>query len=166
MNKPDTPALATTIMAWHRQTAAIYGFASRAGRRMKIGLAEVAVLEHLQTAGPLTPGQLGQRLAMPSASVTALIDRLEAKRFVERRRNPNDRRGYFVALSPQSLERAAADLLPMAARIDAIAARLGAAERASVTRFLDEVAEALNAGAIAPARPRPAARRPRDVIDP
>ena len=79
MAAPSLPAFTETIMAWHRQTAAIYGFASRAGRRMKIGLAEVAVLEHLQTEGPLTPGQLGQRLAMPSASVTALIDRLRGQ---------------------------------------------------------------------------------------
>ncbi len=165
MAGPALPPFSPTLMSWQRQTAAVYGFASRAGRRMKIGLAEVAALEHLQTEGPLTPGQLGERLAMPSASVTALIDRLEAKRFVERKRNPDDRRGYFVVLSPASGDRAALDMLPMALQIDAIAAGMPEADQAAVTRFLDAVSSALSAGAVPPGRARPAQRRLRPVSE-
>lgn len=135
------------LLAWQRHSAAAFGFASRAGRRMKLGLAEVATLELLQTEGSLAPGQIGQRLAMPSGSVTALIDRLEAKRFIERKANPKDRRGYFVALSPAAGDRAGLDLLPMAERIAALAGTLDPAGREVVTGFLDSLTEMLTAAA-------------------
>ena len=140
------------LLAWQRHSAAAFGFASRAGRRMKLGLAEVATLELLQTEGPLAPGQIGQRLAMPSGSVTALIDRLEAKRFIERKPNPKDRRGYLVALSPAAWDRAALDLLPMAERIAALAGTLDPAGREAVTGFLDRMTEMLAAAARTPPR--------------
>lgn len=135
------------LFAWQRQTAASYGFAARAGRRMKIGLSEVAILEQLQVKGPLAPGAIGEALAMPSGSVTALIDRLEAKRFVERKNNPTDRRGFLVALSSGAMERAAVDLLPMADLLLASAASRSSEERETIANFLDEIAKILETGA-------------------
>ena len=71
-----------------------------------------------------------------------------------------------MALTPQSADRAAADLLPMAARIEQIAARLGPAEQAAVIKFFDDVTLALNSGALPTGQTRPETRRPRTVIDP
>lgn len=135
------------LSAWQRNSAAAFGFASRAGRRMKLGLAEVAALELVQTIGPLTPGQIGAQLAMPSGSVTALIDRLEAKRFVERRPNPKDRRGYLIVLSPHAWDRAGLDLLPLADKIAALAAQMPEGDREVVTAFLDRMSALLMAAA-------------------
>jgi DNA-binding MarR family transcriptional regulator len=135
------------LSAWQRHSAASFGFASRAGRRMKLGLAEVAALELVQTMGPLTPGQIGLQLAMPSGSVTALIDRLEAKRFIERRRNPKDRRGYLIVLSPQAWDRAGLDLLPMAEKIAGLASALPEADRQVIAVFLDQMSGLLTAAA-------------------
>jgi DNA-binding MarR family transcriptional regulator len=135
------------LSAWQRHSAAAFGFASRAGRRMKLGLAEVAALELVQTLGPQTPGQIGAQLAMPSGSVTALIDRLEAKHFIERRPNPKDRRGYLVVLSTQAWDRAGLDLLPMAGRIASLAAELPDGDRQVVTSFLDRMSALLTLAA-------------------
>jgi DNA-binding MarR family transcriptional regulator len=135
------------LSAWQRHSAAAFGFASRAGRRMKLGLAEVAALELVQTLGPQTPGQIGAQLAMPSGSVTALIDRLEAKRFVERKPNPKDRRGYLIMLSYQAWDRAGLDLLPMAEEIAALAADLPESHRQIVTDFLDRMSALLTLAA-------------------
>jgi DNA-binding MarR family transcriptional regulator len=133
----------TFVLSWQRHSAAAFGFASRAGRRMRLGLAEVAALELVQTEGPLSPGQIGARLAMPSGSVTALIDRLEAKRFILRQKNPVDRRGYLVSLSPAAWDRASLDLLPMAGQIAEVAAALGEEERVAVAAVLDRLAALL-----------------------
>lgn len=134
------------LLAWQQHAAASYGFASRAGRRMRLGLAEVAALEQVQTQGPMTPGEIGKSLAMPSGSVTALVDRLEAKRFVQRKPNPKDRRGYLVTLTDGAMDRAALDLLPMAARIAAIADAQSEADRKAVIAFLEKVSAALTSG--------------------
>ncbi|WP_054120743.1 MarR family winged helix-turn-helix transcriptional regulator [Novosphingobium sp. AAP93] len=125
--------------AWQHHAAALFSFTSFAGRRMKIGLAEVAALEHLQVAGALSPGDLGKRLSMPSASVTALLDRLEGKRMIERRANPADRRGVLVGLTPIAMERAALDLMPVAEAMIAAAAHMSEAERETVARYLEMV---------------------------
>jgi DNA-binding MarR family transcriptional regulator len=57
-------------------------------------------VELLARVGPLTAGQLGEKTGLKPASVTALVDRLEKKGFVQRSRDPNDRRRVFVAASP------------------------------------------------------------------
>jgi DNA-binding MarR family transcriptional regulator len=128
---------------WQRHAATLFGFSSFAGRRIKIGLAEVALLEHLGVAGELTPGAIGKFLSMPSASVTLLIDRLEGKRMVRRRPNPGDRRGSLVALTEVAMEKAALDLLPAASAINDVAARLTQEERAIVAAYFDAVDECL-----------------------
>ena len=65
-------------------------------KRMGIGASELAALDHLDAAGPMTPGQLGGRLSMTAGAVTALLDRLEGRGHVERAPNPDDRRSAIV----------------------------------------------------------------------
>ena len=47
--------------------------------------------------GPSTLGSVAKRLRLPSNAITPLVDRLEAKGLVERRRNAGDRRTVIVA---------------------------------------------------------------------
>jgi DNA-binding MarR family transcriptional regulator len=55
---------------------------------------------NLLEQGPLTPSSIAQALRLTSGSVTALLDRLEAKGLVERSRDPSDRRGIRVSMTP------------------------------------------------------------------
>jgi DNA-binding MarR family transcriptional regulator len=57
-----------------------------------IKVSELAAFKHLQAAGPMTPGGLGERLSMSPGAVTSLVDRMEARGHVERLLNPEDRR--------------------------------------------------------------------------
>jgi DNA-binding MarR family transcriptional regulator len=142
--------------AWQRHAAALFSFTSFAGRRMKIGLAEVAALEHLQVGGGLSPGELGKLLSMPSASVTALLDRLEGKHMIQRKPNPADRRGVIITLTPTAMERASLDLIPVSEAMIAVAAGMSEAERETVARYMDMVNACMarqQAQAHAPARP-------------
>ncbi|QPH53345.1 MarR family winged helix-turn-helix transcriptional regulator [Pontivivens ytuae] len=127
------------LSLWQQHAALHYSFAAYAARRMKIGLAEVACLEQLQVNGPLTPGEIGARLHMPSGSITALIDRLEHKGMIERTPSRNDRRSYSVSLAAGAWKAAELDLIPMAGAIDAIANELSPAERQAVERFLESL---------------------------
>jgi DNA-binding MarR family transcriptional regulator len=47
--------------------------------------------------GPLSQQALGGRMGVDRTTIVALVDDLEAKRFVARRRNPIDRRAYALA---------------------------------------------------------------------
>ncbi len=54
--------------------------------------------------GSLRPGEIAERLRIAPRSATEVIDQLEAKGFVERTRDPSDRRATQVRLTPSGLE--------------------------------------------------------------
>ena len=64
-------------------------------------------LDLIQQTGPLTPSDLAERLGFAPASVTAIIDRLEAKHFLRRRPHPSDGRRLLVEFDPAAFERLA-----------------------------------------------------------
>jgi DNA-binding MarR family transcriptional regulator len=68
--------------------------------QLGMGVTEVVALGHLHQDGPLTPRELGARLALTSGSVTALLDRLVRGGFVTRTLNPDDRRSLLAAVTP------------------------------------------------------------------
>lgn len=133
---PSPPDL---TMTWQRHAALLFSFTSFAGRRMKIGLAEVAALEQIQVSGELSPGALGVILSMPSASVTALLDRLEGKKMITRKPNARDRRSLLVSLTPVAMQKASLDLLPVSEAMTKVAAAMTEEERAVVARYLEAV---------------------------
>jgi len=104
--------------------------------------ADLDALEHLESAGPLTQRQLGERLSLTSGAITMLVDRLQRGGWVRRRPHPTDRRYVLVELSPQAAERSPAALAAFHARIGAIAAEVPPAHRAAVARFLQAAAVA------------------------
>ncbi len=133
---PSPPDL---TMTWQRHAALLFSFTSFAGRRIKIGLAEVAALEQIQVSGELSPGALGVILSMPSASVTALLDRLEGKKMITRKPNARDRRSLLVSLTPVAMQKASLDLLPVSEAMTKVAAAMTEEERAVVARYLEAV---------------------------
>jgi DNA-binding MarR family transcriptional regulator len=84
---------------------------------------EFDVLSALRRAGPpyeLSPGQLLTQTLVTSGTMTNRIDRLTAKGLVQRRPDPEDRRGVFVRLTEAGRTRvddALADLLDHERRI-------------------------------------------------
>jgi DNA-binding MarR family transcriptional regulator len=116
---------------------------------------DLDALEHLESDGPLTQRQLGDRLSLTSGAITMLVDRLEQGGWVHRRRHPSDRRSVFVELSAQAAERTPPGLAAYHARIRAIAASVPEEHRDIIKKFLQAAAEAASGGA-AELRRRPA----------
>jgi DNA-binding MarR family transcriptional regulator len=54
--------------------------------------------------GPQSQGWLGEFLGIDRTTMVQLVDSLEAKGFVERQRNPADRRSYALTLTPAGSE--------------------------------------------------------------
>jgi len=57
------------------------------------------VLNFLSEQDAITSKRLGQRTKLDSATLTGILDRLEATGLVERRPNPADRRAILICLS-------------------------------------------------------------------
>ncbi len=54
--------------------------------------------------GPLTMGEIGQRVGVTEKTVTGLVDRLEKQGYVERVRDARDRRVVRAQLTPKGAE--------------------------------------------------------------
>jgi MarR family 2-MHQ and catechol resistance regulon transcriptional repressor len=99
-------------------------------------LAEFGILEALYHKGPLLLGDLQKKLLVSSGGITYLVDRLEARGLVRRRRCPEDRRAWYAVLTRPG-ERLIAEIFPEHARcIERALAGLGAAEQREAIRLL------------------------------
>ena len=78
---------------------ALQRFDVLAAKALSLKLTELRCVNILG-AGELTPSEIGQKLGLTSGSVTALVDRLEAKRIVKRE-GRHDRRSVAVSLLPE-----------------------------------------------------------------
>lgn len=75
-------------------------------------VSQFGVLEAIYHLGPLTPGQLCDKILRSTGNLTLVIDNLEKRRLVARRQNPEDRRSTIVELTPAGCELIAA-MLPV-----------------------------------------------------
>ena len=64
--------------------------------RGSLSLVHLHVLTVLQVHGPMPMSKLADELDVSVASLTGIIDRMEARALVERRREPGDRRVVLV----------------------------------------------------------------------
>jgi DNA-binding MarR family transcriptional regulator len=109
-------------------------------QRAGVTASDLAALEHLELAGPLSPKDLAERLLLTPGSVTALLDRLERAGWVRRIPHPTSRRSLLVELGPAAPGAAAAAGLDEYERaVERAARRLTPSERAAAARFLDAV---------------------------
>jgi DNA-binding MarR family transcriptional regulator len=54
-----------------------------------------------RTTKPITPSQVAEQIAISGATMTAVIDVLEARGWARRVRNPRDRRSVFLVVTPE-----------------------------------------------------------------
>jgi DNA-binding MarR family transcriptional regulator len=91
------------------------------------------------------PGQsqqvLAQQLGTPPSRLVPLVDSLEGRELIERRRNPEDRRNYALYLTPKGGQFMKDGLAPIGiAHEDDICAALTAAERDQLHELLSRIA--------------------------
>ena len=68
---------------------------------------DMECLRLLFLKGISTPSELARHTGLTSGATTAMLDRLEKAGLVERRPNPNDRRGTLIAPAKSAAEKAA-----------------------------------------------------------
>ena len=127
-------------MRGHASAATRY--AAALAKRMGLGTSELAALEHLQAAGPMTPGRLGRRLSMSPGAVTALVDRLEKRGHVERLPNPEDRRSALLRETEVGLRDSLEHLWPYIEEMSGIEESFTEEERAVISRYLKAATQA------------------------
>jgi DNA-binding MarR family transcriptional regulator len=120
------------ILAAYRQRLAV-------ARRLGMTESEVTALAYL-AQGPLTPGQLGERLLLTSGGVTALLHRLERAGHITREPHPHDKRSVIVRADPAIVEQASQCYAPLMEATDVAINKLSVRDRDMIRSFLLEIA--------------------------
>jgi DNA-binding MarR family transcriptional regulator len=99
--------VATIVQGLRRMVRALHGYSQ--GVRARYGLTgpQLWALKTLQQTGPIPVGGLADALAVNQSSIAVLLDRLEERGLIVRRRRPGDRRVVDVDLTPRGIAMAA-----------------------------------------------------------
>jgi len=104
--------------------AAAVMFHAAIAELLGLGPTDTKVLDLLRSEGPVTPKALGEATGMAPASITAIADRLEAKRLLMRLPHPDDGRRVLLAADPSAYERLAPLYADLADRLTGLYRRL------------------------------------------
>jgi DNA-binding MarR family transcriptional regulator len=97
----------------------------------------------LEREGPMTAGEIADRTGLATASVTALVDRLEQRGFVRRVRDPNDRRRVIVEPVPEGVAKFSPFFESPGRSLSWLLARYSAEELRVILDFLGRSTERL-----------------------
>lgn len=153
------------------------------GRRLKAryGLTgpQIICLREIQRGGALNPGQLARNVGLKPPTVTGIIDRLEARGLVTRRRRNTDKRQVRVELTEAGIAMVDEAPAPLQEEFVERFSGLPGERRKAIAAHLDEVVALLEAEGIEaapllargsanpavkdlPVEPQPATRRESD----
>ena len=103
----------------------------------------VAIMDAARRGEPMTAGRLGEAVELRSASVTALVDRLERAGHLRRVRDTEDRRRVTLEMSDAAMAAGAEHFGGLAAGLVAAMDGYGDEELAVVRRFLTEMTDVI-----------------------
>lgn len=103
---------------------------------------EFAVLTLVDAEGAASQQRLAARIGVDRTTMVALIDALEEKRLVRRRRDPSDRRAYIVEATPAGRKTLQEALKAVKLAEQQALASLTATESAALKRTLQRLAQA------------------------
>lgn len=103
------------------------------------------VMRARQAGQSIGPKDLSRVLKISTASTTALIDRLQKGGYLLRRPHPTDRRALEIIATENADREVRETLGPMHRKMLAAAEALTPEEAATVTRFLQEMTQAVEA---------------------
>ena len=149
-NATHKDGLLRIVQGLRRVDTGTYALRIRLAEKLGIGTIDINAMAFVGEVDGLTPKDLGKTLNITTGSVTAMVDRLEAKGFMVRKPNPTDRRSVLLHLSPEGTD-------AMQWANDHFAAAAGALLQASsedsivdIAEFLEGIGQRLMAAASAP----------------
>lgn len=120
-----------------RQSTAMVLFHANLAARLGLGATDTKVLEIVARHGSLTPKQLVAMTGLAPASITGVLDRLEAKRFVNREPSAQDRRQVHVLYSPEHARAVGALFADLLAALAEVHSRYSTAELDLISGFIE-----------------------------
>lgn len=98
---PERQWLESEFLLAIRRTGAVMQLMGQlAAERLGMNATDLNCLNLVQLTGAMTAGELAKATGLTTASITAVLDRLEKMRYLKRERDATDRRRVNVNLDP------------------------------------------------------------------
>jgi len=141
MPKTHKPALQQQINLNARE----YGistvlFRHAVAERLGINVTDMECLALVLFKGLATPSELSRFAGLTSGATTAMLDRLERARLIERQPNPQDRRGTLIVLTNERTRELSGLFAPARKAVDELNASYGEAELELISGYLGRLA--------------------------
>jgi MarR family transcriptional regulator, 2-MHQ and catechol-resistance regulon repressor len=142
---PVTKATSSDISATHvwlvmmKAHRTLQRHAVRSIEALDMCLSDFAILELLLHKGPQKVNEIGRRIDLTSGSITTAVDRLAARKLVERVLEPNDRRARIVRLTRQGKSRISEVFAVHTTAMGRAAGALTKSERATLVQLLKKL---------------------------
>ena len=138
--------LDSVAVAGRELSDAIVLFHARAAERFGLGTTDWKALGLISRHGPLTHGELARHLGLKPASVTNILDRLEAKAWIRRQKGEGDARRISISVNEEKVAAFQGRVFgKLAERLDSVYGRYTDEELALLTSAMLEIAEAQKA---------------------
>ena len=128
-------------MTGRRQSTAMVLFHTNLAARLGLSATDEKVLELIDRHKSLTPKEIAGRTGLAPASISAVLDRLESKRFLRRERNTDDRRSFRVVAAPEHTRAVGALFTELVTELQALYAQYSTEELRTVLGFMEATVE-------------------------
>ena len=128
-------------------------FRHAVGELLGVNVTDMECLALIFFKGLATPSELARYTGLTSGATTAMLDRLEKAHLIERRRNPQDRRGTLIVLTNERTEEVGAMFASGRQAVDRLTSSYSESELESIADYFrrlvmvwEEEREKLNNG--------------------
>jgi DNA-binding MarR family transcriptional regulator len=100
LNAPDLPQLESHLGYWLRRVSnAVSGSFARALQEKQTSVAEWVLLRELYERGQTSPGELAESLGLTRGAVSKIVDKLDAKGWIQTETKEGDSRFRLLSLT-------------------------------------------------------------------
>jgi DNA-binding MarR family transcriptional regulator len=140
MKKFDKEKLVNQVIAGARENSiGVVLFHQAVGRILGINVTDMKSLDIIAIRGFAKPSQLAEFTGLSTGSTTAMIDRLEKRGLIERRPNPEDRRGTIIVLTNEAAKKLPALFESMAKAMEILISGYSEEELETLSEFFRKV---------------------------
>src|SRR5215471_10628784 len=138
MSKKDLVKL--VVLGQRESNVGAVLFHQAVGHILGVNVTDMKCLDILFLHGSASPSQLSKVTGLSTGATTAMVDRLERRKLITRRRNPHDRRGTIVVLTNRAKRTLPALFASLAGAMEKLVSSYTEGELAVLDDFFSRVA--------------------------
>jgi DNA-binding MarR family transcriptional regulator len=116
-------------------------FRHAVSEHLGVNVTDMECLALIFFKGLATPSDISKHTGLSSGATTAMLDRLEKARLIERNPNPKDRRGVLITASKKRNKEVGAFFTPLRDKTDKLVSKYTQKELAIISEYLTKSME-------------------------